>query len=433
MESEVTAMKLAFEINDKGFTGIDLSNPEKGNPGVGGTQFEFVLLINSLIHLTNHKYDIIVYHYSDNIYHSSVRGYIVGTEEEVLKKAEEEKVDLLIYKTDKDSKWYKYLEKYNIKTLAWAHTYLRYYELKMISKCDKVVRLVCVGKEQYDVYLDDDVITKTEYIYNMVNVSEMGNRDFDYSPQVTYIGSIIREKGFHVLAKAWKEVLKNVPDAQLNVIGSGKLYNRGSVMGKYGIAEEIYENMFMPYLTDNDGNILDSVHFLGVLGAEKQDVIKHTAVGVVNPTAISETFCISAVEFECYGVPVCSCKKNGLLDTVKHNNTGLLSKSFREFRHHIVLLLKNRNLNVKYGENGKKYVKRFSPDIVVRDWVNCIDGIYKNELPKYYKVNGNIWNNGKAIKMLNRVIRINLGIRTWPSVNDFVELGRRFYHTIKKN
>ena len=91
------------------------------------------------------------------------------------------------------------------------------------------------------VNIDDDVITKTSYIYNMVDCKKLQIRETKFQKEVTYIGSLIREKGFHVLAKAWKDVLKEVPDAKLNVIGSGKLYNRGSQLGKYGIADKEYE------------------------------------------------------------------------------------------------------------------------------------------------------------------------------------------------
>lgn len=79
-----------------------------------------------------------------------------------------------------------------------------------------------------------------------------------------------------MIAKAWKTVLAAVPDAKLNVIGAGNLYDRNSKLGKYGIAEESYENSFMPYLTEKfeeDGEIkeriLPSVKFWGLMGVEK--------------------------------------------------------------------------------------------------------------------------------------------------------------------
>ncbi|MCB6981976.1 glycosyltransferase, partial [Bacteroides uniformis] len=61
---------------------------------------------------------------------------------------------------------------------------------------------------------------------------------------VAYVGSLVPAKGFDLLASAWPAVLAKVPDAQLFVVGSGKLYNRNSVLGKWNIADEKFENKF---------------------------------------------------------------------------------------------------------------------------------------------------------------------------------------------
>ena len=410
---------------------MDLTKPENGNPGVGGTQFEFVLLINTLLNHYNSKYDIFIYHYNENSYNNKAKDVIVKNEEDLLKIAAADEIDLLVYKTDKDAKWYSELEKYGIITLAWAHTYLKYEELKLIERSKNVIRLICVGKEQYDIHIDDDVILKTGYIYNMVDSSGAHIRNTQYENEVTYIGSLIREKGFHVLAKAWKDVLKEVPDAKLNIIGSGKLYNRNSQLGAYGIAEKKYEESFIPYLVDNKGEILPSVKFLGIMGAEKKDIIQKTAVGVVNPTAVSETFCISAVEFEGQGIPVCSCKKNGLLDTVQHRKTGLLSKSSKELSKNIIELLKNKKTNCEYGKNGVEYVKKFQPEVVVEEWDACFQKIANKEKVMYMNVTGNYLNNGKIFRVINRWIRFNLRIKCFPSINTIIYDCKKIYHRLK--
>ena len=129
----------------------------------------------------------------------------------------------------------------------------------------------------------------------------MQNRD---SHNVVYMGCLIEEKGFHVLAKAWKKILEQVPDAQLYVIGNGRLYDKDAPLGKYGQASPEYENMFMPYVTDVEGNVLESVHFMGVMGNEKYDIISKCKVGVPNPNSTPETFCISGVEMQLYGAIV---------------------------------------------------------------------------------------------------------------------------------
>lgn len=122
------------------------------------------------------------------------------------------------------------------------------------------------------------------------------------------MGCIRPDKGFHVLAKAWPTILTEIPDAQLYVIGNGQLYGKDVSLGKYGVATQEYENEFMPYLIDKGGQILPSVHFLGLLGDEKYDVMGRCKVGVPNPTNSSETFCISGVEMELLGCSVTTLK-----------------------------------------------------------------------------------------------------------------------------
>lgn len=64
-------------------------------------------------------------------------------------------------------------------------------------------RVVFVGKEEYDSYIDDDIISKSTYIYNMVPIKEkVCNRIIDV-PIVTYVGSLVPAKGFHRLAQIW--------------------------------------------------------------------------------------------------------------------------------------------------------------------------------------------------------------------------------------
>ena len=42
------------------------------------------------------------------------------------------------------------------------------------------------------------------------------------------MGGLRVTKGFHILAKVWKEVVKEVPDAELHVMGGSKLYDENA-------------------------------------------------------------------------------------------------------------------------------------------------------------------------------------------------------------
>ena len=61
------------------------------------------------------------------------------------------------------------------------------------------------------------------------------------------------------------------------------MYNKNTKLGKWGIAEENYEKVFMPYLLDKNGKILSSVTFYGKTVNEKYEILGKTKVGVPNP------------------------------------------------------------------------------------------------------------------------------------------------------
>ena len=416
-------MKIGIELSDSHLSNIDLSNPELGNPGVGGSEYLFDLLASQL---QRKNYDITVYHYSNNYLPLGVEEKKVKSNSEVIRCAENDDIDILIYQSGKDDKCYHELTKSNLKAITWSHVYLEYQELVKLRKCTNVKRVVFVGKEEYDSYIDDDIIKRSAYIYNMIPTSLAPQKRELNNPRVTYVGSLVPAKGFHKLAEIWPEVLKRVPNAELNVIGNGKVYNRNAKLGKYGIAQEDYENSFINCLTDENGEILKSVHFLGIVGTEKSDIFSSTTVGVVNPTALTETFCMSAVEMEYAYIPVVSKGKWGLLDTIGNNKSGFLFKTNNEFIDYIVTLLKNTSLNNQMGLYAHEFVKeKFSVDIIIPRWVDLIEQVYNDVPAQYSKVQGNWSNDYKWIKQVIRFFRFTCRLKAVPSFYDIKQYAKR--------
>ena len=149
----------------------------------------------------------------------------------------------------------------NTKLIPWAHNFIKRSELTVLANNPLVTRIICVSKEQLNMYRDHKAFLKSVYIYNGMPVKYL-KTELPYIPsysdrpyEVTYIGSIVPYKGFHILAEAWKDVLKVFPQAKLNVIGNGKLYDRNSKLGHYGIAEEEYEKQLVRRVEVDDQEI----------------------------------------------------------------------------------------------------------------------------------------------------------------------------------
>ena len=319
----------------------------------------------------------------------------------------------------------------NTKLIPWAHNFIKRSELTTLANNPLVTRIICVSKEQLNMYRDHKAFLKSVYIYNGMPVEYLKTQ-LPYIPsynkrpfEVTYIGSIVPYKGFHILAEAWKDILKVFPQAKLNVIGSGKLYDRTSKLGRYGIAEEEYEKQFMPALTDDAGNIIPSVHFWGVLGTEKNEILKRTRVGVPNPSGISETFCITALEMQAMGALVTTINYGGLKNTVFH--TGLLYNNPKDLATSIVTLLKKKDNHIQ--DFYEFMEENFSFEHITKDWIDFINHLSDSSIPFLPNNNSDY---ASKLKEFNRKIKRNIpfGYTILPTI-DFYQSILRHLHLIK--
>jgi len=426
-------MKLGFYFNDQGFQKIDLRYPNEGNNGIGGTEFCYVMVASAILeHSTNHI--ITFYHYNnDNMLPRGVRSVIIGDSDEMLEKASGDEIDILVF-TAADIKKLKRLEETNIKCIAWAHNFLLSDALDKLVRSTAVSRVLFVGKEQYDRYIDHGIIKKSVFIFNMFDSSRFPERPWPDAPAVTYTGALVQTKGFHILASVWKDITKEVPNAHLYVIGSGKLYSRDAELGAFGVAERGYEDVFIPSLTEN-GELMPSVNFLsknGVITAkEKVEVYDKTTVGVVNPSGRSEIFSSSVVEMNAFGIPVVTAAKNGLFDSVSNGKTGFLIKNTHALRKHIVELLKDKAKNQAMGRKAKMFVESsLAPELMVKQWLSLLEDVAEDKPCAYQKPTAHYTNNHKWIRMVIRFFREH-GIPLKPFV-DFESSVWHFLNRIKQ-
>ena len=370
-------MKVFLLLEDQGIKGLDLSQPQNGNPGIGGTQFLFFSLAAELAKIDD--YDISIMHYRDQKLPKNVKSVEIVTD--VFDVLESKKPDIFLFHPNKGVTWYKKLNSINVKSVAWVHNFISYKDANVLATCQNIKAVVFVGKQQYDRYIDHMIISKSIYIYNFVPEVQI-KRSSNYQPWVTFVGSLTYPKGFHWISACWKNVIQCVPEAQLHVIGSGSLYSRDSKFGSYGIASEEYEAQIIPGLIDNKGCILKSVVFHGNMGAEKYEIFANTAVGIVNPTGETETFGLGAVEMQQSGIPVISRKKYGLLDTVANEYSGILIDDVSSLEKAIICLLKDKERNTQYGINARKFVKeKFDINRIVSEWNGLLNSV--NDMEDY--------------------------------------------------
>lgn len=398
-------MKVAFFLNNEEFASCrDFRDIEKGNPGIGGTEY-MILLISYLLTIRENGIHVRLYVSKTGLFNSKMEVMCVGDMETSAHHASDDGFERFVF-DHKRVNWYKHPFQNlapQLRLIPWCHCFTFTRELHIMCKNPNLGRIVYVGKETYDLMRDDVSFLKSDYIYNCVHLDKDRIEQAKLYPNakrehiVVYMGSLVPLKTFHVLAELWPRILKRVPDAQLYVIGNGKVYGDNVNLGKYGIAEESYESKFMPYLT-NKGKILASVHFMGALGEEKNEILLKAKVGVPNPTGKSETFCICAVEMQAMGCSATAMECPGYYDTIYN---GKIAKNKIQLEDNIVDLLLG-DAPKEYEETLAFIHANFSENVVVSDWEKLLVSNLENSLHPIFPITHKQY----RLKWLKEVLRL---------------------------
>lgn len=419
--------KIVFYIDNRAISDVDASEVKDGNPGIGGTE-HLILLVSSLLSERENGLTVKLYMREAQRIPAALDSEVVESMSYAIQRAEEEGMDFFVLKHDATNVVEDALHtKKDLRFIVWCHVFVCYWELNYYAKNNAVYKIVFVGREMQDLYRDHRIFDKSTYIYNCVPLS--GCREMvanhPYSQRgnvVTYVGSIVPFKGLHLLAAAWPKIIAEIPDAQLYIIGSGKLYESASCLGKFGIAETSYEELITKPLSI-DGKLLPSVHFLGRMGVEKRDILLRTKVGVPNPTGITETFCLSAVEMQAFGARIATIKAPGYLDTVIN---GRLYTKPSALADTIVSLLKTETSDYEHAMS--RFEKEFSYETVIKQWEDLFYdkniSVSSAKVNAFYRLK---WLK-ECIRKISGIFPINHIIPPMERVLIFIE--RRILHKI---
>lgn len=195
------------------------------------------------------------------------------------------------------------------------------------------------GKKHFTIYNAID----TDHMEEIVNRTDRkqlkSNLGINNRPVIGVVGRLRWEKGQDILLDAMPEVIKDVPDVILLIVGDGpdrkKLENR--------IKELVIENNII--LTGQ---------------VEYSDVIRlYTIMDVAVVPSRFEGFGLSAVEAMAAGVPVVASPVDGLKEVVKHGINGYLVPAAESQRLARVLIemLQDTSRSSVMGLNGYKRVR----------------------------------------------------------------------------
>ena len=355
---------IAIIINDRNFSNVNVNSVMYGNPGIGGTPYEFLLLSKCLSLEKN--IDLTVFHVGDNIFPKDIKCIRRKNISECFQEIKHGSFDYAVLQNNLLSTNELSTISLSSRIVIWAHNFPSILDVLAMKKNKNIHKIVCVGKKFSLFYR---LLTKKVcLIENMVS-PESPIKHFYQKRKfcITYVGSLTPGKSFHCLAKTWPKLSRLYPELELNVIGTGKLYNQFQKLGDYGIAEPNYEKRFVRYLLDKDGRISNRIHFLGDLGLEKYEIMAKSMIGVVNPTGRTETFGLGAIEFNRCGVFVI-----GSTPSIVNNVNGWkTTKGFGLFRL-IKKAINKREKIIMMGESSARVVSKYLPNQVVPKWKSIL-------------------------------------------------------------
>lgn len=420
--------KVAFFLNNPSLSDGDYTTIMDGNPGVGGSEYEFMLIPYLLENRDNGIEPYLITNCVAKFPHRNVA--LVKDLLGCCNYCTHNAIDILVIDIKHFDKTVcdKFFDK--IKVAIWAHNNVSYSQLNLFWSLNYIKKIVNCGREEMELYRDHIVSLKSTYIYNIFPFKEKSyyasQIKMGENHNVVYMGSIVKTKGFHVLARAWKKILAAVPDAQLFIIGSGKLYDQNAKLGKFGIADKKYEDLFMHNLLDANGKMMKSVHFLGVLGAEKYKIMGKCKIGVPNPTGISETFCICGIEMQLMGCNIVSIKHPAYLDTVK--NKRFLYHKTSQLADYIIERLKSKRDDV--NELYDFVTSNFGVEKNIQRWENVILDLEQDKLEPISEYNFQY----KKIK--NSILKFKINnkwAQNLPCIEQFFLFGQKLsgkYHQV---
>lgn len=413
-------MKVAFYLPNMNCH-VSCTHVDEGNPGMGGTEYMIIALAYYLT-IMQGKHSIILLAQKVEGLPSECYTCQVDNIEEVIVRCQRDGIECLIAQNSPETNRMFTCHLNDLKIIMWGHSFMSRHQWNLYASSTNVKRIVCVGHEELNLYYDHRAALKSTVIFNAFPLSILKEQLIPYNErkdEVTFLASIVPHTHFHLLAKCWKKVVEMVPDAHLNVIGSGNLYNQNKSMGQFGIASDDYEKAFMPYLLDVDGKILPSVTFWGKLGNEKYKILNRTKVGIANPGGY-ETFCISAIEMQLYGAKLVSCKKGGLLDTA-YDEDYLFSKP-EELPDLIVKALRAKDNN--YDNMLSFLHKNFSFQEICPQWIHLLDDVDNNIAPKPLKFRS------KNNTFSHQFRRFNRALKTYCPFGHYIFPTYMFYSSV---
>ena len=414
-------MRVALFLDNRPFAALGpLPRPSLGNPGIGGTEYEVLALSEELLGAgCDLQLLLTVPQVIAGIHGDAIT--VVASLGEGLQAAAHSGAELLIFRPGfaTAADW-PALEASPIPLVAWLHN-LGCHDQGRYEALKTLRRWVLVSGPQLDYFRHSRLAHQAAVIPNLVAVpaASRGPRSPQQAAQATdlaYVGAITPFKGFDRLASQWDWIAERCPGARLRVFGGANLYGGGDAAAQASAGNSPppltpYEQHCRQIL--QRGRHSDRVLFEGSQGLERYDALAEVAVGVVNPSGVDETFCLSAAEFNACGIPVVTARRHALISTVPEGIAGLLAGNDQELARCCVELLTDPQRAWHLGTQGEAHVQRcYGPEAVLAAWQQLFEEVVQGRPVVALAPQSPWWHENRWLRQLWGA---GLALPGWPS------------------
>ncbi len=218
--------------------------------------------------------------------------------------------------------------------------YLKHY----FEKIDGKIAVSATARDSIRKYFPDDY----RIIPNGVDINRFRACGEEKNPfEILFVGRIEPRKGLQFLVNALPLIKREIPQAQLTVVGGG------------------YKGMRL----DIPSEVKDFIRFLGFVAPSDLPKIFSRASVFVSPAISGESFGIVLLEAMATETPVIASSIPGYRCVIEDGNNGLLISpgNSKEIADKIITLLKNKNMRETLVKGGLRTVVKYSWDVVAKD------------------------------------------------------------------
>jgi len=201
---------------------------------------------------------------------------------------------------------------------------------------------------------------KIDVFYNAIRIPQQTFGEKNYN-RITYAGRLHPTKGVHILIKAFSDVLKKNPHAELIILGDGPFKNELIKLTK-------------------ELQIENNVIFKGIVPHKKVFEYFATSAFVVVPSFF-EAFGYVIIEAFAVKTPVIAANSEGPAEIVRHKTDGFLFEpgNVNQLAEYMDILLKNPSLIREMGNNAYKRVQEnFEINKVSEEVATTVDKLCKS-------------------------------------------------------